>query len=153
MFKRLVICFCNILCPPVAVILLTGPNGDFVLNCCLFILAVFPSHIHGFYISCTYFYRKRKVRKGIYPGKPKTLIYSDKVNNGGASRREMQMMQAAMEQGRLSRRMSKRRSKRVSGFDEGHEKDYNGALSPEITRTSSKRSRSKMEKLAHTKLA
>ncbi|RMZ90211.1 hypothetical protein DV736_g2578, partial [Chaetothyriales sp. CBS 134916] len=122
--------------------LLTGPNGDFVLNCCLFLLAVFPSHIHSFYISFTYFNRKRKVRKGIYPGQPKSLIYSDKVNNGGASRREMEMLKAEMETGKSNGRTSNRRSKRVSGFDDEHEKYYDGALSPEITRTSSRRSRS-----------
>jgi len=73
------------------------------MNCALFLLAVIPSHIHGFYISWTYFFRRRKVtidlvsnrghqqtdatqaKKGRYPGGPKPFIYSQKVINGGLS--------------------------------------------------------------------
>jgi hypothetical protein len=36
---------------------------DCLLNCCFFVLAVIPSHIHGFWISCTYFHRRSKVRE------------------------------------------------------------------------------------------
>ena len=53
----------NILFPPVAVLMVCGPNFDFILNCTLLLLAVIPSHIHGFYITWTYFSRKRKVCK------------------------------------------------------------------------------------------
>jgi hypothetical protein len=65
--------------------ILAGPGIDCLINTLLFIAGVIPGHAHGFYISCTYFSRKRKVRKGRYPGGPKTGIYSEEVWNGGAS--------------------------------------------------------------------
>lgn len=92
LFKRLVITAANILFPPVAVMLITGLNADVLINCILFLLAVFPSHIHGLYISLTYFNRKRKVRRGVYPGDKRSGIYSEKVQNGGATRREIQQL-------------------------------------------------------------
>jgi uncharacterized membrane protein YqaE (UPF0057 family) len=51
----------NIFFPPLAVAMLCGFEYDCLLNCALFLLAVLPSHIHGFYISCTYFHRRKKV--------------------------------------------------------------------------------------------
>ncbi|KAK0823196.1 hypothetical protein LTR73_008721 [Friedmanniomyces endolithicus] len=94
----------NIFFPPLAVAMLCGWEWDCMLNCVLFLLAVIPSHVHGFYISCTYFHRRKKVRwkrpaalkgkaeltahqvkKGRWPGGPKSLIHSDNVINGGAS--------------------------------------------------------------------
>jgi uncharacterized membrane protein YqaE (UPF0057 family) len=112
MFKRFVICICNILFPPFAVYLLTGLNEDLILNCVLFLLAVIPSHVHGFYISLTYFNRKRKVKKGKYPGKPHKGIWSSKVNNGGASKRDMREMLEEKEMGPSRRR---EKAKRESG--------------------------------------
>ncbi|TVY33611.1 hypothetical protein LSUB1_G007523, partial [Lachnellula subtilissima] len=76
MLERLTICFINIF---------SGPNTDCLINTLLFIAGVIPGHIHGFYISCTYFHRKRKVRKGRWPGGRKAGIYSRAVWNGGAS--------------------------------------------------------------------
>ncbi|KAK0769976.1 hypothetical protein LTR02_009620 [Friedmanniomyces endolithicus] len=78
----------NIFFPPLAVAMLCGWEWDCMLNCLLFLLAVIPSHVHGFYISCTYFHRRKKVRKGRWPGGPKSLIHSDNVINGGASNAE-----------------------------------------------------------------
>jgi len=130
LFKRTTITVLNILFPPLAVLMITGPNEDFIFNCVMFILAIIPSHIHGFYISLTYFNRKRKVRKGIYPGKPKHLIWSDKVNNGGASRRELERLKTEKE---LGRRATRRRGQetdersgsrqRVHEWDDGY-KEY-----------------------------
>src|SRR6266498_2586947 len=85
--------------PPLAVLLITGPESDTLINSILFILGVIPSHIHGFYISLTYFNRKRKVRKGRYPGDWKAFIYSTKVQNGGASDREVRRL-AKLEEGK-----------------------------------------------------
>ncbi|OCT49513.1 hypothetical protein CLCR_07709 [Cladophialophora carrionii] len=146
LFKRLVIASLNILFPPVAVMMITGPNEDFVFNCVMFILAVIPSHVHGFYISLTYFNRKRKVRKGVYPGKPKHLIWSDRVNNGGASRREIERLRQGREQSRLGRRATSRTSglpersssrRRVQDWDDGY-KEY--AESPQMSRVGTGRS-------------
>ncbi|KAH0847807.1 hypothetical protein AYO21_04013 [Fonsecaea monophora] len=132
LFKRLVITALNILFPPLAVMLITGPNEDFLFNCVMFILAIIPSHIHGFYISLTYFNRKRKVRRGIYPGKPRHLIWSDRVNNGGASRREVERLRYERDQGKLSRRASRRVTgssgsggsrRRIEDWDDGY-KEY-----------------------------
>ncbi|KAH6676489.1 hypothetical protein B0J14DRAFT_476340, partial [Halenospora varia] len=62
-----------------------GPGADFIINCTLFLCSVIPSHVHAFCISCTYFHRKRGVRKNRYPGGRKIFIYSERVWNGGAS--------------------------------------------------------------------
>ena len=59
---RIVILTLNILFPPLAVLILCGVGWDFALNCVLLLLAVLPSHIHGFVISMTYFHRRHKVR-------------------------------------------------------------------------------------------
>ncbi|RMY10463.1 hypothetical protein D0867_07603 [Hortaea werneckii] len=79
----------NLILPPLAVALLAGVDVDFLINCTLFLLAVIPSHIHGFYISMVYFHRRKKVRKGQYPGGSKAFIFSKSVLNGGASDAEV----------------------------------------------------------------
>jgi uncharacterized membrane protein YqaE (UPF0057 family) len=92
MSTRLLILTLNILFPPLAVLLLCGPGMDFMLNCVFFLLAIIPSHIHGMYISLTYFNRTRKVRNGKLPGKWRGAIYSKKVQNGGASDAELEQI-------------------------------------------------------------
>jgi Proteolipid membrane potential modulator len=95
---------------------------DCILNTILFIAGVIPGHIHGFYITCTYFRRKRKVRKGRYPGGRKAGIFSDKVWNGGASNEEVRdllVQQQRREQEEEEARMLKRGSKRSSGLGLG----------------------------------
>jgi uncharacterized membrane protein YqaE (UPF0057 family) len=87
--KRTGIWICNLIFPPLAVFLLCGAGEDLFINSMLFILAVFPSHIHSWYISTVYFSRKRKVRKGRYPGNIRPMIYCEKVQNGGASPSEL----------------------------------------------------------------
>jgi uncharacterized membrane protein YqaE (UPF0057 family) len=83
--KQITICIFNLLFPPLSVGLLTGfTSRDTLINCLLFLLAVFPAHIHGFMISMTYFHRKRKVRKGKFPGKAPSYTKSEKVVTGGA---------------------------------------------------------------------
>jgi len=96
------------------------------MNCLLFLLAVIPSHIHGFYISWTYFFRRRKVllevalgsrghkltsiqaKKGKYPGGPKPFIYSQKVVNGGLSNAEVKELWRRKEYGIDDRRSGRR---------------------------------------------
>jgi hypothetical protein len=70
---------------------------DCIINILLFIAGVLPGHLHGFYITCTYFHRKRKVRKGKYPGGRKAFIYSEKVWNGGASNAHVRELYEAQE--------------------------------------------------------
>ncbi|KAK3115614.1 hypothetical protein LTR53_004872 [Teratosphaeriaceae sp. CCFEE 6253] len=84
MYRAWITCI-NIFFPPLAVAMLCGWEWDCMLNCFFFLLAVIPSHVHGFYISCTYFHRRHKVKKGRWPGGPKSLIHSSNVINGGAS--------------------------------------------------------------------
>lgn len=62
--------------------MVAGVGMDAVVNCLFFIAGVIPGHIHGFYITCTYFHRKSKVRKGRYPGDKRGMIYSSRVLNG-----------------------------------------------------------------------
>ncbi|KAL9094787.1 MAG: hypothetical protein Q9165_003058 [Trypethelium subeluteriae] len=82
---RICLTIINIFFPPLTVLILTGAGTDTLLNCIFFLLAVIPSHIHGFYLSCTYFHRRKKVRQGRWPGGPKYLIASPIVLNGGAT--------------------------------------------------------------------
>jgi Proteolipid membrane potential modulator len=69
--------------------IVAGPGMDCIINTLFFIAGVIPGHIHGFYITWTYFHRKRKVRKGRYPGGRKAGIWSQQVWNGGASNRHV----------------------------------------------------------------
>ncbi|CAK3756457.1 hypothetical protein B0A55_03279 [Lecanosticta acicola] len=90
---RVFLTIVNIIFPPVAIIILCGAaSWDCMLNCALFILAVIPSHIHGFYLTCTYFHRRKKVKKGRYPGGPKSMIHSETILNGGASNAEVERL-------------------------------------------------------------
>lgn len=93
---------------------IAGPGMDCLINTLFFIAGVIPGHIHGFYISCTYFNRKKKVRKGRYPGGRKSLIYSEEVWNGGASNEEVRELRAR-ERRRDEEKMVKRKSRRSSG--------------------------------------
>jgi hypothetical protein len=98
--------------------IVAGPGIDCILNAIFFIAGVIPGHIHGFYITCTYFYRKRKVKKGRYPGGKKAGIFSEQVWNGGASNervRELLLAQRRREAEEEEIRMMKRSSKRSSG--------------------------------------
>jgi uncharacterized membrane protein YqaE (UPF0057 family) len=58
---RILIMTVNIFFPPLAVAMLTGMGMDTALNCLFFLLAVIPSHVHGFYVSWVYFSRRRRV--------------------------------------------------------------------------------------------
>lgn len=103
-------------------LLVAGPGMDCILNTIFFIAGVIPGHIHGFYITCTYFRRKRKVRKGRYPGGKKAGIFSEKVWNGGASNEEVRDLLIAerrREQEEEDAKMFKRGSKRSSGLGLG----------------------------------
>ena len=72
-----------------------------------------PSHIHGFYLSCTYYHRKGKVRKGRYPGGPKAGIFDQRVWRGGASRERVEELRG--EEGK--KKAGQRRRRRV---DDGY---------------------------------
>lgn len=146
MGKRMVITVANVLFPPLAVMLITGLNTDVLINCVLFLLVVFPSHIHGLYISLTYFNRKRKVRKGIYPGDKRSGIYSEKVQNGGATRREVAKLKAERDFGKLEKKESRQSrpgvprqlSNRIDDWDDGLKEvmSRETSLNRQSTRTS-----------------
>src|ERR1700753_3514301 len=114
--KRGVITCCNFLFPPLAVFLLTGAGEDLLINSVLFLLAVIPSHIHGFYISMTYFSRKNEIRKGQYPGKWRPMIYSDKVQNGGATSSEVRQFKRERDIKKYEKAARRKRGGRVRGF-------------------------------------
>nr|OQO26825.1 hypothetical protein B0A51_06486 [Rachicladosporium sp. CCFEE 5018] len=105
---RVVITIINIFFPPLAVMMLAGLHWDCMFNCLLFLAAIIPSHVHGFYVSCTYFHRRGKVKKGRYPGGPKSLIHSPHVLNGGASNAEVERL--CRQESGLKRRSSSRRA-------------------------------------------
>src|ERR1700753_2303572 len=132
--KRGVITCCNILFPPLAVFLLTGAGEDFVINSVLFLLAVIPSHVHGFYISMTYFNRKRKIRKGQYPGRRRPMIYSEKDKNVGATtgevrqfkrERDIEKYEEAPKQ--RSRGRLRRLLRRIAGRNNGENQELLGS--------------------------
>lgn len=79
--------------------LVAGPGMDCLINTIFFIAGVLPGHIHGFYVTCTYFHRKHKVKRGRYPGGRKTGIYSEQVWNGGASNRKVDDLWRAEQRG------------------------------------------------------
>lgn len=113
-FERSMVFLINIFCPPISVMLVAGPGMDCILNAIFFIAGVIPGHIHGFYITCTYFHRKRKVKKGRYPGGRKIFIFSEQVWNGGASNqhvKELLVAQKSREQEEEDIRMMKRSSR------------------------------------------
>lgn len=108
--------------------LVAGVGMDALVNTLWFLCGVIPGHVHGFYVTWTYFSRKKKVRKGRYPGGPKPLIYSRRVINGDASDERVRQLwraeqRASMGQDaggdgdlrkRASRRVSRRTSRRTS---------------------------------------
>lgn len=138
MAKRVIIMIMNFLFPPIAVMMITGMGMDTLVNSLLFLLAVVPSHVHGFYLSWVYFYRKRKVRKGVWPGKKASGIFSEKVNNGGASRKEMAKLKEERDYGKIEQKgsrlsrpgVSRQLSNRVENWDDGFDKEV-------LTRSSS----------------
>lgn len=65
--------------------LVAGVGADALINTLWLLCGVVPGHVHGFYVTWTYFSRKRKVRRGRWPGGPKALIYSRRVLHGDAS--------------------------------------------------------------------
>ncbi|OJD36191.1 plasma membrane proteolipid 3 [Diplodia corticola] len=96
---RLFITIVNIFFPPLAVIFLTGFGMDTLINAILFLAAILPSHVHAFYLSCVYFSRRRRVRKGRPPGGPKPFVYSENVLHGGARWDEVQELNRQQQQG------------------------------------------------------
>lgn len=136
MLTRLCLTLINLFFPPLSVLLLTGPYTDTLINCLLFIAGVIPSHIHGFYISCTYYHRKRKVRKGKYPGGPKAGIFDERVWRGGASRGRVEELRVEGKEERLGGKrkggkVGRSGSRRVDGYDvkgglRRNDEDYEG---------------------------
>jgi hypothetical protein len=99
--------------------LVAGVGTDALMNTLLFLCGVIPGHVHGFYITWTYFSRKKKVRKGRYPGGPKPLIYSKRVINGDASDERVRQLwmaeQRAQDEEELTRRQGGRRGTGPAG--------------------------------------
>lgn len=131
MLTRLCLTIINIFFPPLSVLILTGPYTDTLVNCLLFIAGVVPSHIHGFYISCTYYHRKRKVRKGRYPGGPKAGIFDERVWRGGASKarvEELRVLGEERKRGKKDVGMVSGSGRRIDGYDgkEGFRGDAEG---------------------------
>lgn len=84
--------------PPLSVMLVAGVGMDALINTLWFLCGVVPGHVHGFYVTWTYFSRKRKVRRGRWPGGPKPFIYSRRVVNGDAGDDEVRRLWRAREQ-------------------------------------------------------
>jgi len=115
MMERIMIYLINIFCPPISVMLVAGLGMDCILNTLFFLAGVLPGHLHGFYITCTYFHRQRKVRKGRYPGGRKAGIYSEKVWNGGASNAKVRDLWEAQKRREEVEAMERGLGKRGSG--------------------------------------
>ncbi|KAK0112758.1 hypothetical protein ONS95_014492 [Cadophora gregata] len=120
--ERILIFTINICCPPLSVLLVAGPGMDCLINTLFFIAGVIPGHIHGFYVTCTYFHRKHKVKKGRYPGGRKTGIYSEEVWNGGATRRHVDQLwreEKRVAEEKEMMRVRRKEGKRGSGLGMG----------------------------------
>lgn len=98
--------------------LVAGVGMDALLNTMWLLCGVIPGHIHGFYVTWTYFSRKRKVKKGRYPGGSKSFIYSTRVTNGDASDERVRQLWRA-EQRAKEEKLMRRRSSWRSGFGNG----------------------------------
>lgn len=109
--------------------LVAGVGMDALVNTLWFLCGVIPGHVHGFYVTWTYFSRKKKVRRGRYPGGPKPFIYSRRVINGDASDERVRQLWRAEQRAsrgedddalrkRASRRASRRTSRRTSRMSE-----------------------------------
>ncbi|ROW00313.1 hypothetical protein VMCG_07214 [Cytospora schulzeri] len=117
--ERCTLTLVNIFLPPLSVMLVAGVGMDALMNTLWFLCGVIPGHIHGFYITWTYFSRKKKVKKGRYPGGPKPFIYSKRVINGDASDERTRQLwmaeQRAKEEELLMHRQSGRRGTGYGG--------------------------------------
>lgn len=96
--------------------LVAGVGMDALVNTLWFLCGVIPGHIHGFYVTWTYFSRKKKVRKGRYPGGPKPFIYSRRVINGDASDERVRQLWRAEQRAKEDAALRKQASSRLSGF-------------------------------------
>ncbi|KAL2066498.1 hypothetical protein VTL71DRAFT_2569 [Oculimacula yallundae] len=115
--ERILIFTINIFCPPLSVLLVAGPGPDCLINILLFIAGVIPGHIHAFYVTCTYFHRKHKVKRGRDPGGMKAGIYSERVWNGGVSGRRVEELR--VEERRRVEMKSLKGGKRGKGSERG----------------------------------
>ncbi|ROW01422.1 hypothetical protein VPNG_07577 [Cytospora leucostoma] len=116
--ERCMLTLVNVFLPPLSVMLVAGVGRDALVNTLWFLCGVIPGHIHGFYITWTYFSRKKKVRKGRYPGGPKPLIYSPRVINGDASPQRVRQLYLAEQRAKEEGLMRKQSSQR--GASGGH---------------------------------
>lgn len=111
--------------------IVAGVGPDCLINLLWLLCGVIPGHIHGFYITWTYFSRKRKVQRGRYPGGPKSMVYSRRVINGDASdervRRLWEAEQRAKEEKLLRRREGRGSWRSAFGGGGGTTKDGAGA--------------------------
>lgn len=109
----------NCFLPPLSVMLVAGVGTDALINTLWLLCGVIPGHIHGFYVTWTYFHRKRKVKKGKYPGGPKSFIYSTRVINGDASDERVRQLWKAEQRAKDEKLMRKRSSWRSAVNDGG----------------------------------
>ncbi|KAI9880926.1 MAG: hypothetical protein M1830_009994 [Pleopsidium flavum] len=75
----------TILLPPVGVFMIAGCGADLFINIILTCLGVFPGHIHAFYLEFIYFDRRDRSRLGTMTAKRAPLVFSQNVQNGGAT--------------------------------------------------------------------
>lgn len=110
--------------------LVAGVGMDALINTMWLLCGVIPGHIHGFYVTWTYFSRKRKVRKGKYPGGPKSFIYSRRVINGDASDERVRQLWRAEQRAKEDKLMRRRSSWRsaVASNGGGRRKSASGPL-------------------------
>lgn len=92
--------------------LVAGVGMDALINTLWFLCGVIPGHVHGFYVTWTYFSRRRKVLKGKYPGGPKAFIYSSRVTNGDASDERVRQLWREEQRAKEEKLMRKRSSRR-----------------------------------------
>jgi hypothetical protein len=102
---------------PTNTLQLAGVGTDCLINTLLFVAGVIPGHVHGFYISQTYYHRRRKVRKGRYPGGRKSFIYSERIWNGGTTNehvRELWLREQEEKRIKEEMKLERSRSRKIS---------------------------------------
>ncbi|USW53742.1 Putative proteolipid membrane potential modulator [Septoria linicola] len=116
---RIYVNILGIFLPPVAVYLLYGFGPDFLLNCALTIMGFIPGSIHQMCLDISYWNRRKKVRRGMYPGDRREWIFSKDAQNGGIGDEEVEKLRLTGRTKSEGKREEKRLKSKQKVQDDG----------------------------------